>query len=303
MAYSTDGSTFTSSGQSLFPSSNNSTVLFISNNGSKWLAGGSSSSGTRLAISNDGKSWTEVSSMVYYGGQNSGYESAVWTGDSWIVLCNNVSKNYATEAFYSYDGLTWAQMYISEFSNQSQLAVGRSMIVASGVNVNHYGQHAIYYSSDDGDSWRFSTSADSYFARRGGLYCVGYNGTYFLAGGCGNEDGSNPMLIYSSDGITWNRATIPSGVLSRIWAVSWNGSMWLASLQYDGLIYSTDTIHWTRSYMSQLGSVSNNKNHMKWSGTAWFVGTTTGVITSTDGINWTTHRASSGFGSGVTTVG
>jgi hypothetical protein len=303
MAYSTDGSHFTLSGQNLFPSSNNSAVVFISTNGSQWLAGGSSSSGARLAISNDGKSWTEVSSMSYYGGQNSSYESSVWTGDSWIVLCNNVSKNYATEVFYSYDGLTWAQMYIGNFSNQSQLAVGRSVIVASGINVNMYGQHAIYYSSDDGDSWRISTSADSYFARRGGLYCVGYNGTYFLAGGCGNEDGSNPMLIYSSDGITWNRATAPSGVLGRIWAVSWNGSMWLASLQYDGLIYSTDTVHWTRSYMSQLGIVNNNKNHMKWSGSAWYVGTTKGVITSTDGINWTTHIASSYFGSGVSAVG
>ena len=303
MAYSTDGLSFTSSGQSLFPSSNDSTVLFISNNGSTWLAGGGSSSGTRLAISTDGKSWTEISSMSYYGGKNSSYESAIWTGNSWIVLCNNVSKNYITEAFYSYDGITWAQMYISEFSNQSQLAVGASIIVASGINVNPFGQHAIYYSSDNGDSWKFSTSANSYFGRRGGLYCLGYNGIYFLAGGCGNEDGTNPMLIYSSDGITWKRATVPSGVVTRIWALSWNGSMWLASAQYDGLIYSTDTINWTRSYMSQLGTVSNNKNHMKWSGSAWFVGTTTGLITSRDGINWTNHIASNSFRSGVSSVG
>jgi hypothetical protein len=305
MAYSTDGVNFIQSGESLFPAENDSAVEFISNNGSQWLAGGTSMAGARLIKSSDGKTWSEVAGMMYYGGRYSSFIDAVWTGNSWIVICRNVSKNYATEFFYSYDSITWAQMYIHDYSNQMQLAVGNSVIVACGHNVGHGnpGQHAIYYSTDNGTSWSISRSADTFF-NRGGLMCVGFNGTYFLAGGCGNADGSSPMLLYSTDGITWTRATIPSGVVQRIWAVSWNGSMWLASVQYDGLIYSTDTINWTRSYMSQLGVCSNYPpTHIKWSGTAWFVGTNNGLITSTDGINWTKHQASSRFPSGVISIG
>jgi hypothetical protein len=292
IASSVDGTIWKRSTNPIF---NNTLIYFIVYNGSYWLAGGQSPSGASLGISRNGITWERVESMNNYGGQNSSFDSALWAGNRWFIMCTNVSKNYVTEIFYSNDGTRWVPLRIGKASNQSQLAASSSVIIASGINVNMQGS-AIYYSQDRGKTWMVSKSADSFFGGAGGLYCAGYNGTYFLAGGCENAWGGPPILIYSLDGITWNKASLPVSS-NRIWAVCSNGSMWVASTQ-ETLIYSTDTINWYKSSYSTYG-ISNTRGHLSWNGSAWFAGTTTGAITSTDGINWTVSPASKLFPSGV----
>ena len=305
MRYSNDGTTWAPCGQNVFPSSLASKVEFIAKvftgRTSYYLAGGSSSSGARLAVSEDGITWREVNSFNNYGGPSSSFNSLIYTGNSYIMLCTNVSKNYAREIFYSYDG-SWSQMQVGDTPYVSQITKGNSVLVAvcAGVNMNFQkDQHGIYYSRDDGNSWTAASSIDSFFTG-GNLECVGFNGRHFVAGGCTGAGGGPPILLYSSDGISWNRATAPGGINGRIFAIANNGNAWLGAAQYDGLVYSTDSVNWTRCYNSELGYATSGINSIRWYKNAWYVTVTEGLITSRDGINWS--RVSS-VPSGIVCIG
>lgn len=290
--YSKDGArTWTETGINAFPPSLESRVYFIVNNGSQWLAGGPSSRGTRLATSRDGITWTEVASMVNRGAAWSAYYSAVWTGDSWIMM-ELLLPSYQTKPLYSYDGISWSEMEIGVNSYVTQIALGKSTLVAVCGGIKRRANpenHAIYYSLNNGDSWDFAPGVDDYFGGESNLQCVGFNGTYFLAGGCATGAGYPSILLYSPDGVNWRKTNFPE-IQARIWSVKSNGRMWILSAAYDGLFYSTDTVNWTRSYhpATRGNTWPNGQVHgMKWTGTAWLVPCNNAVLTSPDGINWT----------------
>jgi hypothetical protein len=293
MIYSNDGgNNWKPCGENAFPSSLESRVYFILNNGSQWLAGGPSSSGTRLAVSKDGINWTEVASMVNRGATWSSYYSGVWTGDSWIIM-ELLLPSYQTKALYSYDGISWSEMQIGVNSYVTEIAAGKSTLVAvcGGIKRGaNPANHAIYYSLDNGDSWDFAPNVDDYFQGDANLQCVGFNGTYFVAGGCSTAAGYPPIMLYSSNGINWTKANIPAGVKGRIWSAKSNGTMWVSSAGTDGLLYSTDTVNWTRSYQPEIvqgATWPNGSPHgIKWTGSEWYAGCNNGVVSSPDGINW-----------------
>jgi len=291
--YSNNTTTWTNTAINEFPPAFESRVYFIVNNGSQWLAGGPSSRGTRLATSRDGITWTEITTMVNRGAAWSGYYSCVWTGNSWIIL-ELLLPNYSTKALYSYDGISWSEMQVGTNPGVTQIAAGRSTLVAvcGGIKRGaNPANHAIFYSLDNGDSWDFAPGVDDYFGGDANLECVGFNGTYFVAGGCATAAGYPPIMLYSSNGINWSKANIPGGINGRIFSVKSNGAMWVSSAGTDGLLYSTDSINWTRSYQPEIvrgATWPNGSRHgIKWSGSAWFVGCNNGVVTSPNGVNWT----------------
>jgi hypothetical protein len=309
LAFSQDGgNTFTvsQSGTNIFPAASAAQVLFISNNGSQWLAGGSSQTGTKLAVSADGVNWTVVSSMNDYGGNNSSYNYAIWSGSRWIVGCTNVSRNYATEIYTSTNGQNWSVMNL-KFSNITQVAASPTTIVMSGAGSNFREQHAINYSTDNGNNWNVAPTADAFLLPNANLDFVSYGGGKFVAGGCGRSDGAFPMLQYSSDGITWQRADITKVCQSRLFAAFWNGRMWLAVGNTD-LLYSMDGINWNQAKIAGLdsgwyGYILVYKGAATWTGTKWIMGTKNGAITSADGINWVIQTKLAGmFNQGINAV-
>jgi hypothetical protein len=310
MLYSKDGgNSWKTCGENVFPPSFESRVYFILNNGNQWLAGGPSSRGTRLATSKDGINWTEVASMVNRGAAWSGCYSAVWTGDSWIIL-ELLLPSYTVQAYYSYDGISWSPMKLGSNPGVTQIALGNSTLVAVCGGIKRGGNpanHAIYYSLDNGDSWDFAQGADDYFQGDANLQCVGFNGTYFVAGGCSTAAGYPPIMLYSSNGINWRKANIPAGVNQRIFSVKSNGRMWVCSAGSDGLLYSTDTVNWTRSYQPvivQGATWPNGSPHgIKWTGTEWYAGCNNGAVSSSDGINWKIASVSKLASVGIDAIG
>ena len=291
LAYSQDGGNtyvVSQSGSNLFSAALSAQVLFVSNNGSQWLAGGQSSSGAKLATSTDGINWTNVTSMDNYGGGNGSFDAAIWTGSQWIMQCTNLLKNYATDILTSTNGMNWSLMKL-DFSNISQTAMNGATVVMSGTNVNMFAQHAIFYSTDSGATFQFAPSADTFFNGNGGLYCVAYGGGKFLAGGCGNAWGGPPILIYSSDGINWTQADISKICKdNRIWNVYYVNNRWYATTQLQ-IITSTDAVNWTSisiPLLTQGPYVSINKTSFAKVGTGFVAGLANGAMSSSDGNSW-----------------
>ena len=287
----------------------NSEIKFLLYNGKHWLAGGTMHSGGRLMMSNNCQNWSSVSSMDNYGGVGTSYHSALWTGSRWIVICINASKNYSIEVSTSTDGWTWAPMKIPNFAFGQHIAGTESLLVSVGMNVGHYNQPGTQFSKDGGKTWTISDTSAFLNPQYGGaLMSVKYNGSLFVAGGCSEAKGSPALILYSSDGIKWNKANIPT-MNWRIWNLASDGKAWIAGMQYDGILYSPDGINWQRANFkptvgrpTQAPSVNIYPNGIIYSKSLqrWLCTTTVDVISSTDGMNWSVLYP--GVGQGVVCV-
>lgn len=105
---------------------------------------------------------------------------------------------------------------------------------------------------------------------------IAWNGLIWVAVGS--------TIVYSSDGITWNTATIspsPSSPISFS-SVCWNGTQWLASTDATSatLYSSSDGITWLIS-----SSLSFSINAIEWTGSEWVV-VGSQIRYSTDAISW-----------------
>jgi hypothetical protein len=280
-----------------------SDIRFLLYNGRQWIAGGHGGEGKggRLMTSNNGQNWSLVPSMDNLGGNGSSYDFAVWTGIRWIVGMTNVRKNYALDLSTSKDGIDWKPFSpnnnpkaLSNFPFIRDIVGTESMLVAVGMNRGHYSQHILFYSTNKGNSWNIAE--DNIFdpTRGGGLMSVKYNGSMFVAGGCGEASGRPVVIVYSYDGIKWKKANVPA-MNWRVWNVASDGKSWIAGMQYDGILYSPDGINWQQSNFpktdwgaGKLYTVNINRNALTWSKSLnrYFCSTQKDIYSSPDGINW-----------------
>lgn len=238
-----------------------------------------------------GVTWTYNNSLPF------NMVDMVYNGNMYLCFGNAGS----VIIWYSYDGINWSACNNSNtiLSNGANTAIynnGRWLCVGKGG-----GKGSVIYSTD-GITWAYNTNGGDKLLTQG--FCISYSGSMYLVGG---QLGSH-TIIYSTDGINWFATTNASSIAtSNVYSIEWNGTnQWVAignTTSNTGVVmYSSDGMNWTLStsgsnFMNNFGTTTNNPNlnnfsngKVSWYNNAWIVGgasTTSSIIHSTDGINWT----------------
>ena len=159
-------------------------------NGSLWVAGGVGSSlENSILFSGNGLNWSNAIS----GGKTT--KCLVWADRLWIAGCYGDFGELFIQV--SLDGKNWTTSYIFEspYIVASAIAYGNGICVIVATNNDDFFisyTNNIFYSLDFGTTW--AVGQGTVFFRAG--YTVGWNGSYWIAGG---GDG----VRKSYDGITW----------------------------------------------------------------------------------------------------
>jgi hypothetical protein len=195
---------------------------------------------------------------------------------------------------YSRDGNTWyASTSGNALFNSISALASNGYITVAGAQ-RSVGKPVSLGYSYDGITWTASTNGSLYLTN---CNCVVWNGSLWLAGG-----GNATMIIYSTDGMFWNRADSAVAIFTgtSVRSIAWNGYMWVAIGGNQKIAYSYNGISWT----SGTGVVPVDIYSLAWNGSFWIVVGTTGTGTTTvsrsyDGINW---AAGSGTSSSLVSV-
>ena len=150
--------------------------------------------------------------------------------------------------------------------------------------------------SFDGINWTASSSASGILNQH--VRSVAWGGNIWVAVGRSNPVASS--LAYSYDGINWTASSSAYALQTEMYAVAWNGSMWLAGLSK--LIYSADGITWGTALATIPGG--GGINTIATNGRLWLFGSggtsNSNIISySTDGFNWSASNAINILGAAV----
>ena len=263
------------------------------------VAGGSYASGaTTLAYSiNDGSSWTACTNQIFGTTGGSSYCYSVATnGIMWVAG----GAGTATLG-YSFDGIVWTAVINSTsiFSTNVK-GIAWSPVLKLWVAVGA-GTNQLAYSYD-GINWVGVTLPSGGFSNSVG-FDVSWGKDKFVACG-GNTNVNAQKIFYSLNGISWTLVTSSTFTVGA-YASGFNGTVWV-SVGSNGAsaafpYYSYDGITWS---VGAGASFSTNdtigKGGVAWNGYRWVVvtGTTSSGVTSTpilysaDGINWTAASVS-----------
>ncbi len=176
-----------------------------------------------VAYSDDGITWklANISSTA-------NWSSVCYGGGKFVAVAYDSSK-----AAYSSDGITWKSATMSSDSAYwESVCYGGGKFVAVA-----YDSDRVAY-SDDGITWKFSTGIAWEL-----WVSVCYGGGKFVA----TAYGSNKPVIYSSDGITWTEATLPSFTTNFHYkrSVCYGGGKFVMLVPYgDEAAYSEDGATW-----------------------------------------------------------
>ena len=227
----------------------------ILNNGTTWVAGGST-----LKYSTTGKTWTTASGPT-------NVNSLAWTGTQWLAGCDGSNNLYT-----SIDAITWNLNTSLQAYTITKVAYTNNTIFILSVGT-------ILYSQNFG-TW--SSHVESVGAITGFVY----TGTHYLFS-------SGTTLIKSQDLTTWTTSTLPSASTYLTINNSSQGSATVKPMtiacsdsSYNTLGYTYDGIQW---YGTGNTVLQTRANHAAWNGTIWVtVGKSVGTwfAISRDGINW-----------------
>jgi hypothetical protein len=227
----------------------------ILNNGTTWVAGGST-----LKYSTTGKTWTTASGPT-------NINSLAWTGTQWLAGCDGSNNLYT-----SIDAITWNLNTSLQAYTIVKVAYANNTIFILSVGT-------IFYSQNFG-TW--SSHVESVGAITGFVY----TGTHYIFS-------SGTTLIKSQDLTTWSISTLPSASTYLTINNSSQGSATVKPMtlacsdsSYNTLGYTYDGIQW---YGTGNTVLQTRANHAAWNGTIWVtVGKSVGTwfAISRDGINW-----------------
>ena len=170
--------------------------------------------------------------------------------------------------------------------------LGSAFMVVGG-----YGENALAYDRD-GIHWYGSSNGANLFYN-GQALCGAWNGVLWVVGGQSFDPSGGPILIYSSDGITWtdnSGADALFGIGGQCNAVAWDGEKWLAGGRLGGatinpmaLFHSSDGITWSR-VNTDIFFPTFICSALAWNGSVWLMGVGNGcdggITLSLDGITW-----------------
>lgn len=141
----------------------------------------------------------------------------------------------------------------------------------------------IQTSDDKGVTWTARSLAGTYSF---GVTAVAYGGGTYIAAGSG-------MLQTSPDGITWTERTLDGGYSGFIQAAAYNGSRWVV-VGNSGEIQTSDDNG--ESWTSRTSGTANALQDIVWLGGVFMaVGVSATLLTSPDGITWTSRTPAGGY--------
>jgi hypothetical protein len=279
----------------------------------KWVAVGQS---TSILYSSDGKNWNnDVTGAFPFLGRGVAYSQGQ---NLWVAAGEDSNANGTLR--YSGNGINWSNADSGGFDNGAFYSgtgvVGtNSLWVAVGFGSN---ARTSILNSTNGKDWLPVTTGG--FSDASGLEFIGagvaYNGLnlYVAAGISSNAKGS---LQYSGDGSNWSNANSGGFDANGAFDVAYNGSLWIAtgsSATSNAMLYSGDGSNWSNvtsggyafagygiAY-SPLGPTAEGKSvawaNDKWIATGVGTGSTTSVLYSGNGLNWS-NIPTGGFSNSV----
>ncbi len=157
------------------------------------------------------------------------------------------------------------------------------------------GPNGTILTSSDGTSWDNRTSGTS-----NNLIGVTYGNSIFVM------VGQSGTILTSSDGTSWDNRT--SGTSNTLYGVTYGNSTFVAVGHYETILTSSDGTTWTSRTSGRTNSSGfSYTNSSGWTYTDYLEGITYGnsifvtvgrgedgsgtIITSSDGINWTTRTS------------
>lgn len=257
-----------------------------------WVAGGQADPGyATLVYSFDTINWTAANVSINYMRRVLGISYSS-TQRKFVIVGGRPADSTTTVA-YSNDGINWINGSPTNTFGIEGRGVAYSPTlnrwVASGRTQSAY--------STDASSW---TQSSGTFYGNGIAWFGGSVNKFIMV----NNIDSNNIVSTSSDGITWTFVSTP---FTSGFNVAVNTDNTLAVLvgsgTSGGLAYTTDASNFTfvSGLPSSVYSTITYSNYFN----AWFAGSSSGssVITSTNGINWTSLNVSSTMLSGQFGIG
>ena len=325
-------------------------------NGTKWLAGGTSST-IYGAYSYDGITWTTLTStqtgaasingigynsarpntitfprniLVAGGGYNAGLFTtlaySIDTGTTWLKCQNDIFGTTGAFCFcvatngqiwvaggspgsgstatlgYSFDGIVWTAVpNATTIFSTNVKGIAWSPVLKLWVAVGA-GTNQVAYSYD-GINWTGVTLPSGGFTSDLG-FDVAWGKDKFVA--CGGASNANTRkFYYSFDGKTWILVTSTT-FLFGAYGIGYNGTLWVAVGYGNGsTAYSYNGITWIIGSGATFSSNDFNGNGaVAWNGYRWVVisgtatatATTTPILYSDNGINWTAAASPANMG-------
>ena len=297
IATSTDGMTWTDASNSPFSDGYQGFVKEIawSASGSYWVAVGCNRSidpTISIARSSDGMTWVD---SVSGGGNNpfsGGYGLGIAYSSSqnkWVAVGYNSDSTVCIAS--STDGMIWTD------ASNNPFTIGYGVSYSSSQNKwvavgNNSDQSVCIASSPDGMTWTPSLN-NPFTGGAGNGIC--WDGSYWLAVGYA----SGNCIAISTDGLIWTPLSVTSisvgnGIASgpapfhnsvtTIKTLTAPLYFYVAAGKGEGLMYSSDGTVWTKS--PSMPTVADY-NDVIYAGGLW-VAVGGNIVTSTDGITWTT---------------
>ena len=251
--------------------------------GSQFVAVGSGdwTTGQNVMTSPDGVSWTKQASGLAYGSILRGV--TVDTVSGLIIAVGN-----SGDILTSMDGVTWTNRKndIAPDTSMGDVIWTGTQYVAVG-SPNMGGAAATILTSVDGYAWTRQTSP----LTSGGLKALATNGTLLVAAGSEYNPGLVSAIETSTDGVTWTKQVIadPYAINDVIWSAGHNmfiavGNSGMISTSPDGVTWTSQT---SGIAAESIVGVASDGAMLVAVAPSW-TPTGTIIVTSSDGITWST---------------
>jgi hypothetical protein len=215
--------------------------LAVGANGTVLTADSAEATGLKWAAASGGLTWTQRTIGI----SASNISALAYNGTNLYVAATSVG-----EIFTSADAITWTSR-TSPFGANAifKIAYGNSLWVAVG-------DLGTLATSSDGITWTLRTANMS----TNGITDVIYANSLWVAVGGGGGTPNTGGIIYSTDGLTWNRKSQSLTVGEDYKQVIWNGTNWIvgANSNTNNFLYaSTPSGTWTAGSVIGAYSMAN----------------------------------------------
>jgi hypothetical protein len=272
------------------------------------------------AVDTGGITWIQAQDTPFLDHTIAGmteYNSKIW------LISGQTGSSFFNDVWSSPDGETWTLVTDSApFAQSSHLGfvvLDNRLVAVGGDGTGDIGYTHVW-TSRDGITWDIVTD-NAPFTLRVASSILAFNGKIWIIGGNTKKSPSDPYwalendVWYSSDGITWNKATNHAAFSPRsnLPAAVFDDKMWIAggwdgTQVFNDVWYSRDGIIWTPATRNAAFQPRSDAAMTTLAGKLWVIGgsTYTGyphgvseyqndVWSSTDGTTWVREMANAPF--------
>jgi hypothetical protein len=251
----------------------------------------------QITWSTDGISWTEARPDSVGNASQSGTGAMAWSDGTNLYWSGTINSQFLW--WSTNEGVNWTTR--GSMGNGSQVFGYYDTVFA-----RHYvwGNEAIGtpYTSTNGINWSSNNRALGN-THPGAIQRIG-DRLYITAGSAEGSIGSTAVIAFTTNGTNWNNVTTFPTSTGGVYALCYSTAVgrYVAAGSRGGMFHSTDGLNWTTGNKNtNLGvsafqpgwySVNYGDGYFVAAGSHNAIGS--GVIISTDGINWTDIGTTSG---------